>query len=902
MKHPGSSLARDGTISVDEWDVTLPLEPGVAVPASATAPMAAALPGDPLFANEWWLRNTGQSGGTPGMDIDVAPAWTTATGAGMSIVVNDTGIDYGNPDIAPNYDAATSQSLDPPKNSGYPYNTEGLTGSNVVELTHGTFVAGLIAAAANNVGIVGVAYNATISAFRVINTAANDTDVWNSTAAALNNSANFDVANNSWGFTSALTDSVFSQGATIATSALLSAATNGRGGLGTINVFAAGNGFQNGDDTNLHAFQSSINGITVAAVDANGTVNSPGATLTWNAPGGPYTLTYLSGRSSTPGASILVSAPATGITSDTIAGWGGLPGGDQQANWSGTSFATPLVSGVVALMLQANPNLGLRDVQQILAYTARLTNPSDPSWLINDAVNWNGGGLHVSDDYGFGLVDAAAAVALAKSWTTQHTIGNRIVDPVPAQAGGFIASSGSTFGFNVPASDSLTLNWVRVQLTFSFSTFDNLRIVLTSPAGASSVLLDQPDDGIGASFFNDTVQLTSDQFWGQGSTGTWTVRIGDANPALGDFGTLFSAALVLVGDPPPTSNTYVYTNEYAAEVAVNPARAILGDPAHAGDTLNLAAVTTSCLLDLVPGGAGNIGTAPFSIAAGTSIDNVITGSGNDTIDVNTAADTITNEGGSDTVVFPGLRAGYALARTSADQVTVANGGITDTLNDVTDLQFADQVVPTSNIVACFAEGTRIRIERGNVAVETLRPGDHAFAQLAKGLAEIVWIGRRRVDCLRHPRPQLVWPVRIATGAFAENLPARDLYLSPDHALYVDGALIPVKHLINGTTIGQVRLGAISYFHLELPRHDILLAEHLPVESYLDIGDRSVFGNAGVATTLHPDFASRIWEAEGCAPLVITGPTLTAVRRRLHQRAAALAAAESRQSRAWPMLG
>ena len=107
MKHPGSSLARDGTISVDEWDVTLPLEPGVAVPASATAPMAAALPGDPLFANEWWLRNTGQSGGTPGMDIDVAPAWTTATGAGVSVVVNDTGIDYGNPDIAPNYDAAT---------------------------------------------------------------------------------------------------------------------------------------------------------------------------------------------------------------------------------------------------------------------------------------------------------------------------------------------------------------------------------------------------------------------------------------------------------------------------------------------------------------------------------------------------------------------------------------------------------------------------------------------------------------------------------------------------------------------------------------------------------------------------------------------------------------------------
>src|ERR1019366_9344807 len=210
------------------------------------------------------------------------------------------------------------------------------TGSAAADLAHGTWVTGLIAAANNNVGIVGVPYNATVSAFRVIDTAADQADPWGSIQQALSNSANFDIANNSWEFTSPLEDSVFSANASAAISALLTAAETGRGGLGTINVFAGGNYYQSGDDTNLHAFQSSINVVTVAALDANGTVNAPG------------------GRYSSAGASILVSAPGTGITSDTIVGQGNLPGGNQESGLDGTSFAAPLVSGVIALMLQAN--------------------------------------------------------------------------------------------------------------------------------------------------------------------------------------------------------------------------------------------------------------------------------------------------------------------------------------------------------------------------------------------------------------------------------------------------------------------------------------------------------------------------------------------------------------------
>ncbi len=808
MKRAGSPIDQDGTIDTAQ---------AASVPAAVSSPTGA-----PFFSQQWYLQNTGQNGGTVGKDIDVVPAWNMATGAGVTVIVNDTGIDYTNPDLAPNYDAATSQSMDAPTNDGYPYSG----------VSHGTHVAGLIAAA--GAGIVGVAYNATISAFRLIDTNADAIDPWGSTADALLNTESFDVANNSWAFTGALEDSVFNNQTTIATNALLTAATNGRGGLGTINVFAGGNGYQNGDDTNLHAFQSSINVVAVAALDDNGTVNAPG------------------GRYSARGTTVLVSAPGTDILSDTIVGTGDAGSGNLQSGLDGTSFAAPLVTGVIALMLQANPRLGIRDVQQILAYTARQTDPGDATWQINDATNWNGGGLHVSPDYGFGLVDAAAAVALAESWTGQDTIGNRTVDTVNANSVGAIASGGSTFSFSVPSSDSLALNWARVQLHFSFSAFDNMQVVLTSPGGTSSVLLEQPNDGIGASFFSNTVQLTTDQFWGQNSVGTWAVTIGDANPALGSTGQLFSATLVLVGDPPPSTNTYVYTDEYAAMAAVDLAREVLRDPGSRGDTLDLAAVSLPCAINLTPGHAGSIAGTPFAIASGTDVTSVIVGS---------AADTIIGDGG-DTVVFAHVMADYTFAVPAPGELSVTAGGVTDTLSSITTLRFADRSVPESS-VACFATGTRIATVDGGRSVEDLHVGQRVWACQAGAFLPIVGLAHRTIDCTRHPSPRAVWPVRIAAGAFGDGLPSRSLVLSPDHAVFAcpresgdHGVLIPVKYLINGTTIRQERVGRIDYFHVELPRHDLVLAEALPVETYLPMG--------------HHEFLS-------CAPLVVTGAGLAAVR-------------------------
>ena len=105
-------------------------------------------------------------------------------------------------------------------------------------------------------------------------------------------------------------------------------------------------------------------------------------------------------------------------------------------------------------------------------------------------------------------------------------------------------------------------------------------------------------------------------------------------------------------------------------------------------------------------------------------------------------------------------------------------------------------------------------------------------------------------------------------------------------MFVDGVLVPVKHLIDGDAIVQLAVGdapTVTYWHVELTRHAALLAEDLPVESYLDGGGRANFANAGVTTIAHPDFSVRTWEAYGFAPLCVTGPRLAAIRSRLRSR-------------------
>jgi hypothetical protein len=203
-------------------------------------------------------------------------------------------------------------------------------------------------------------------------------------------------------------------------------------------------------------------------------------------------------------------------------------------------------------------------------------------------------------------------------------------------------------------------------------------------------------------------------------------------------------------------------------------------------------------------------------------------------------------------------------------------------NDLSDTAFTftpNLGLGTSVSIACFASGTRITTSRGDVAVKDLCIGD-AVHTIGGAFRPIRWIGRRCADCRRHPNPARIRPICIAAGAFGDGLPTRDLLLSPDHAVFTEGVLIPVRYLLVGAAVGQISCDEVTYYHVELDEHDVILAEGLPVESLLPGGDRSGFENGGAAVALHPDFHNRQWEASGCAPLVVTGPVVAALRSRL----------------------
>jgi hypothetical protein len=187
---------------------------------------------------------------------------------------------------------------------------------------------------------------------------------------------------------------------------------------------------------------------------------------------------------------------------------------------------------------------------------------------------------------------------------------------------------------------------------------------------------------------------------------------------------------------------------------------------------------------------------------------------------------------------------------------------------------------------CFAAGTRIACEAGEVAVEDLRVEDRVLLA-GGGTSPIVWIGHRRIDCRRHADPDTVLPVRVAPGAFGEEAPRRPLFLSPEHAVFTGGVLIPIRLLMNGSSIRQVERETVTYYHVELEHHAVILAEGLAAESFLDTGNRAWFDNGPLPAPRGPERAATTWECLACAPLVLTGPWLGETRRLLSARAASL---------------
>ncbi|TLD45002.1 MAG: Calcium-dependent protease [Accumulibacter sp.] len=556
---------------------------------------------DPLLASHYWYL--GDAGGAV-KGANVLRVWDDYRGAGVVVAVIDDGVEYTHPDLAAQYRSALDYDTLDLDADPFPGNSSD---------RHGTAVSGVIAAALNNgTGGAGVAPEAGLVGYR-IGFGANGTlqqilDAFELLMAV-------DVANNSWGFDGYFGDNFLDPDFAPIGDALATALAAGRSGLGTIVVMAAGNGRTSGQDVNYHGFQNHRGTIAVAATDSGGNV------------------TYYS----TPGAALLVAAPGHGITTTDRVGGEGYASGDY-ATVNGTSFAAPVVSGIAALMLDANPGLGWRDVQEILAATAVRTG-SPASWSFNAADNWNGGAMHVSHDYGFGLVDALAAVRVAESWRSVATSGNEWVaegmhypvSPIAIPDGGSVSST-------ITLAAGLRIDRVEVDLALAHPYLSQVRVTLTAPDGTESVLVHNPSTS-GNIYF--TFSTTRD--WGEFSGGDWTLAVTDTQ--VGATGVVYAWGIRAYGDP-AGDDTYLYTAEFATLAAADASRRTLSD-AGGMDAINTAAIAGDTLLDLRPGHVSLLAGQAVTIAAGTIIENADSGDGNDTLIGNDAANSLRGWRGND---------------------------------------------------------------------------------------------------------------------------------------------------------------------------------------------------------------------------------------------------------------
>lgn len=585
------------------------------VGSAASAPLRATVtlrheqsPADPLSGRQWYLD-----------EINVAPVWRDFTGKGVRIGQFEPGgefavapeiFDIGHPDLKPNIDPIWLQ-------------TQRTNGTlPALASNHATQVAGVMVGARNDQGGIGIAYEAKIGGHYLAN---KGDDLTN-----LGQMVNYDIANNSWGFKTDFGLTNVPEGKVDTALALAFsttlAATNGRGGLGTIVVASGGNQRHKGGNAQGSLTNNNRHAIEVAAINAKADLSVLQAATA------PF---------SNPGSSLLVAAPGSHVLSSGVSleAERGASVGSAYSTTQGTSFAAPIVSGVVALMLQANPGLGYRDVQQILALSARKVDDASTQWAYNAGRNWNGGGMHASHDYGFGMIDARAAVRLAESWGSRATKANeRLLTASSAPVAQQVAAGQvATLSLTLPA--NLLVEHVEVDVHSMVGRLGDMTLTLVSPGGTRSVLLDRTgkapgsgDDDLGDSRSGAfKYGFMSTHHRAERSAGEWKLEV--RNAVAGLPLTLDRWTLRLVGSPGTTDDVYYFTDDYANLVAENPGRAKLDDAisgtAGGRNTLNAAAVSRSISVDLASGSASIAGAA-LTITSG-SVQNLISGDGDDTL-------------------------------------------------------------------------------------------------------------------------------------------------------------------------------------------------------------------------------------------------------------------------------
>lgn len=261
---------------------------------------------------------------------------------------------------------------------------------------------------------------------------------------------------------------------------------------------------------------------------------------------------------------------------------------------------------------------------------------------------------------------------------------------------------------------------------------------------------------------------------------------------------------------------------------------------------------------------------------------------------------ISNFATGDTIDLPNVTDALvqSVSYTDAGQVEIALTGGDDIFLNLSGAG-ASHITPMADpslgleLVACYAMGTRIATPDGEIPVEALRTGD-AVVTASGGVRPVRWIGHRSYAGRFVARNSHVMPVLIRQGALADNIPRRDLYVSPNHAMYLEGMLIPAGLLVNGTSIVQLDTAErIDYFHVELETHDVILAEGAPAETFVDDDSRAMFHNAGEYAALYPGAGTIA--AHYYAQRVEDGEELEAVRGRLARRGRSLLRSGNRRA-------
>jgi kexin len=504
--------------------------------AGCALDMTPFVPNDPLFTDQWHLRNTGQAGndgmpGTAGEDLNVSVAWANYRGRGVRIAIVDDGLDITHPDLSTvagqsfNY---TDQSTDPSTPAG----------------PHGTACAGLAAAVGNNaLGVTGVAMSATLVGYNLLTTLTEANQVDAMTRALTANH----IYSNSWGATDGL--GTMSGSSAAWRGAVDQGLSTGRGGRGAIYTWAAGNGGSGRVDRSDYDGQANYHGVIAVAA-----LNDKGRKADYSEEGSNVLVGAFAGE----------QCESHTVTTVDIQGDGGYnDGANAAANYAdpnysrcfnGTSAATPEISGVVALMLEANPNLSWREVRWILAHTARKNDPTDTGWATN------GADAGVNHKYGYGAADATAATNAARTWsapvnlqgaqrtaTASATPGAAIEDSPAVGAAGPILTSSIT----VNASGLTGVEFVAVTVTSDHPDTGQLSLELVSPAGTRSTLM------VGHRCVQNSTQVPCGstleaghrfgiaRLMGERVDGDWTLRVVDGEPGL--TGSLVSWNLTVYG-------------------------------------------------------------------------------------------------------------------------------------------------------------------------------------------------------------------------------------------------------------------------------------------------------------------------------------------------------------------